>query len=249
MTRLSLPNKIKFVINRPWLTKDSPSAPGPVIKTIPDWYRKADRFVINPHTNEPWIDPRDGGKVPTWKACPAVFDIMGTGYVYKTPCDIEVSEIGGKVSIKVSDPQNQDFVGARPAMPQFVPPQGYHEDHFAWWADWAVELPEGYSALYSQPFNRFELPFLTTSGIIDNDKVHLPGTMPFFIVKGFTGTIPAGTPYAQILPFKRENWVSEVQTDLSYEQMVEKNTENSNKYRVPNGGVYQKEVWTRRTYE
>jgi hypothetical protein len=236
-------------MNRPWLTKDSPSAPGPTIKTIPDWYRKADRFAINPHTNEPWINPQDGGKVPTWKACPAVFDIMGTGYVYKTPCDVEVYEENGEIKIKIEDQYNKDFVGDRMPMPQFVPPQGYHEKHFAWWSDWAVVLPEGYSALYTQPFNRFELPFLTTSGIIDNDKVHLPGTMPFFIVKGFTGVIPAGTPYAQILPFKREDWTSELQTNISYEQMMKNNMENSNKYRVPNGGVYQKEVWTRRVYE
>lgn len=246
---MSQPNKIKFVINRPWLNKASASAPGPTIKTIPDWYRKADRFAINPHTNEPWVSPQDGGKIPTWKACPAVFDIMGTGYVYKTPCDIEVYEENGEIQIKVLNSENQDFVGDRTPMPQFVSPQGYHEKHFAWWADWAVVLPEGYSALYSQPFNRFELPFLTTSGIIDNDKVHLPGTMPFFIVKGFTGIIPAGTPYAQILPFKRENWTSELQTNVTYDQMVKSNMENSQKYRVPNGGVYQKEVWTRRVYE
>lgn len=246
---MSLARKIRFVINRPWLNKDSASVPGPTIKTIPEWYRKADRFAVNPHTKEPWVNPQDGGKVPTWKACPAVFDIMGTGYVYKTPCDIEVYEENGQIQIKVTDPNNRDFVGDRPPMAQFVHPQGYHEKHFAWWADWAVILPEGYSALYTQPFNRFELPFLTTSGIIDNDKVHLPGTMPFFIAKGFTGVIPAGTPYAQILPFKRENWESEVVTDLTYDQMVRNNMENSEKYRVPNGGVYQKEVWTRRVYE
>lgn len=246
---MSLLNKIRFVSNRPWLTKDSASVPGPVIKTIPEWYRKADRFAVNPSTGEHWVDPSDGGKVPTWKACPAVFDIMGSGYVYKTPCDIEVIEVDGKVSVKALNPQNQDFIHERPAMPQFIPPAGYHEDHFAWWADWAVELPEGYSALYSQPFNRFELPFLTTSGIIDNDKVHLPGTMPFFVIKGFTGVIPAGTPYAQILPFKRENWISEIVTGLPYEELVKKNQDNSQKYRVPNGGVYQKEVWERRTYE
>ena len=246
---MSKVNKIKFVINRPWLNKNSASAPSPTIKTIPEWYRKADRFAVNPHTNEPWINPQDGGKVPTWKACPAIFDIMGTGYVYKTPCDVEVYEENGEIQIKVADQYNKDFVGDRAPMPQFVPPQGYHEKHFAWWADWAVVLPEGYSALYSQPFNRFELPFLTTSGIIDNDKVHLPGTMPFFIVKGFTGIIPAGTPYAQILPFKRENWTSELQTDVTHNQMINSNMENAQKYRVPNGGVYQKEVWTRRVYE
>jgi hypothetical protein len=174
---------------------------------------------------------------------------MGTGYIYRTPCDLEVTEINGKVSINIVGDYDKSFIADRPAMPQFVSPMGYHEEHFAWWADWAVELPEGYSALYTQPFNRFELPFLTTSGIVDNDKVNLPGTMPFFIIKGFTGIIAAGTPYAQILPFKRENWVSELKTDISGMEMSDKNIKNSEKYRVPDGGVYQRDIWTRRTYE
>jgi hypothetical protein len=242
--------KIRFIKNRPWLSLASASKPGPVIKTIPDWYKNADRFAQNPMTGKPWELPSGGGKVPTWKSCPAIYDIMGSGYVYKTPCDLEFTEdASGNIQVKVLDPKNKDFIQDRMPMPQFEHPLGYHAKHFAWWADWAVELPEGYSALYTQPFNRFELPFLTTSGIIDNDHVHLPGTMPFFIVKGFTGILPAGTPYAQILPFKRENWSSEVDVALSQEQMMLKNQENSAKYRLPDGGVYQKEVWERRKYE
>jgi hypothetical protein len=242
--------KIKFIKNRPWLDKESSSAPAPVIKTIPDWYRKADRFAQNPMTGKPWEMPGGGGKIPTWKACPAIFDIMGSGYVYRTPCDIEFTEdAAGNIQAKVLDPKNKDFLQDRMPMPQFVPPKGYHEKHFAWWADWAVELPEGYSALYTQPFNRFELPFLTTSGIIDNDHVHLPGTMPFYVQKGFTGILPAGTPYAQILPFKREHWEAEVEVAITPEEMMTKNMENSAKYRKPDGGIYQKEVWERRKYE
>lgn len=242
--------KAKFVVNRPWLNSESPSKPGPAIKTIPDWYRDADRFAINPMTGKAWEMPNGGGKIPTWKACPAVYDIMGSGYMYKTPCDIEFFEdASGQIQVKVLDEKNKDFIQERMPMPQFKHPMGYHEKHFAWWADWAVELPEGYSALYTQPFNRFELPFLTTSGIIDNDKVHLPGTMPFFIAKGFTGVLPAGTPYAQILPFKRENWEAEIVAQSSPMEMMAKNQENSSKYRVPDGGVYQREVWERRKYE
>lgn len=239
---------IKFIRNRPWLAKDSSSVPKPTIKTLPDWYRKADRFAINSN-GEHWQDPMIGGKIPTWKACPAVFDIMGAGYVYRTPCDIEFYEENSQLKVKVLNPQDQDFIQVRPPMHQFIPPEGYHEAHFAWWSYWAVEVPEGYSVLYSQPFNRFELPFLTTSGIIDNDKVNLPGTMPFFVVKGFTGTIPAGTPYAQMLPFKRESWISQVDADISAMEMSMKNQENIKKYRVPDGGVYQREIWERRTYE
>ena len=237
---------IKFVSNRPWLNSQAASKPEPIIKTIPDWYRKADRFAKKPD-GEFWETP-DGGKIPTWKACPAIFDIMGTGYTLKTPCDIEfIQGDFGDIRVKVSDKRYEDFCGPRPAMPQFKNPQGYHENHFAWFPDWAVETPEGYSVLYSQPFNRFELPFLTTSGIIDNDHVNLPGTMPFFLIKGFSGIIPAGTPFAQMLPFKREDWEHQIVIEKP-SKLEKKNMDNSNKYRKPNGGIYKNEVWSKRTY-
>jgi hypothetical protein len=241
--------KIRFVSNRPWLTEDSPSKPGPMIKTLPDWYRKADRYVVDPETGEHRELPERGGKIPTWKACPAVFDIMGSGYAYKTPCDIEFSlDAKGDIQGRVLDERYSNFLVDRLPLDRFPHPQGYHAKHFAWWPDWAVELPEGYSALYAQPFNRFELPFLTMSGIVDNDKVHLPGTMPFFVLKGVTGILPAGTPYAQILPFKREHWESEVDVSLTQPEMSAKNKANSAKFRQPDGGVYLKEVWERRMY-
>ena len=238
---------IKFVSNRSWLNENSKSKPTPIIRNIPDWYKDADRYALMPN-GQPWIGP-DGGKFVTWKACPALYDIMSTGYIYKTPCDIEFYiNDAGIISGKVLDSQYQDFLHVRSPMPQFIAPMGYHEHHFAWWADWAVELPKGYSAIYSQPYNRFELPFITTSGIIDNDSVSLPGTMPFFISKNWTGIRPAGTPYAQIIPFKRENWQSEIIIE-DPNILFEKNNKNSNKYRKPNGGIYQKYVWSRRKYE
>lgn len=242
--------KIRFVSNRPWLNEESPSRPGPIRKTLPDWFRNADRFVPDAETGKPLEAPDGSGKMPTWKACPAVLDVMGTGYTYKTPCDIEfLLDAAGNIHGRVLDPQHRIFLVDREPMPQFFHPRGYHHKHFAWWADWAVELPDGYSALYTHPLNRFELPFLTTSGIVDNDKVHLPGTMPFFVLKGVSGILPAGTPYAQIIPFKREHWKSEIDVSLGLEEMQAKNKENSAKYRRPDGGVYIKEVWERRKYE
>ena len=241
--------KIKFVSNRPWLTEDSASRPGPILKTLPDWYRNANRYHKHPVTGEPLVDPNKGGKIPTWKACPALFDVMGSGYAYKTPCDIEFYEDdAGIIYARVLDAGHPNFLVDRAPLPQFLHPHGYHEKHFAWWADWAVELPDGYSALYTHPLNRFELPFITTSGIVDNDKDHLPGTMPFFIRKGFTGVLEAGTAYAQIFPFKRENWDSEIDVSLQQPEMSAKNQANSARFRKPDGGVYVKEIWERRKY-
>jgi hypothetical protein len=241
--------KIRFVANRYWLTQESVSRPEPAIKTIPEWYRKAARFVPDTTTGKPLEMPDGGGKVPTWKACPAVFDVMGTGYVYKTPCDIEfLQDDKGDIHARVLDEQYRNFLIEREPLPQFVNPAGYHQKHFAWWPDWAVELPEGYSALYVQPLNRFELPFLTTSGIIDNDKLFMPGTMPFFFLKGISGVLPAGTPYAQIFPFKREHWESDFDVSITEQEQTEKYRKNAEYFRKPDGGIYRKEVWERRKY-
>lgn len=240
-------NKIKFVSNRPWLNENSSSKPESSTKEIPDWYRKADRFVKD-HVGNYVVGP-DTGKIPTWKSCPALLDIFSTGYVLKTPTDLEFYiDDNNEINVKVKDMYKQDFCTRRGKMPEFMHPMGYHEEHFAWWPDWAVELPEGYSALYTHPLNRFDLPFLMTAGVVDNDKVNLPGSMPFFIVKGFTGIIPEGTPYAQVIPFKREDWESEIVIE-SPNKLVKKNMDNSKKYRIPNGGVYKNEVWSMRKYK
>ncbi len=242
--------KIKFVANRTWLELESPSTPGPIVKDLPQWYREADRFAVDPRTGEYPQMPALGGKIPTWKACPAVFDIMGTGYTFHTPCDIEFYEDAlGNIQAKILEERYENFLMDRLPMHRFPHPPGYHQKHFAWWPDWSVELPDGYSALYSQPFNRFELPFLTMSGIVDNDKVHSPGTMPFFFMKGVTGILPKGTPYAQILPFKREHWLQETRVDLSKDEIDSRNQANAAKFRQPDGGVYLREVWERRKYQ
>jgi hypothetical protein len=72
--------------------------------------------------------------------------------------------------------------------------------------------------------------------------------MPFFISKGWTGILPAGTPYMQMMPFKREDWTSEYVKESGL-SIVKKNMANSEKYRVPDGGVYLRDVWEKRKYE
>ena len=253
-------NLIKFKSLRPWLKKESASTPSPTQSLIPDWYKEADRFAKNPYSGEYYKAPQtvcpfpkegtsdDYGMIPTWKACPAILDAFTTGYVLKTPCDIIFfKNKQGKIDVSINDNQYKDFCTARPPMPQFKHPAGYYQDHFAWQPDWGLEVPDGYSCLYMTPMNRFDLPFLNTTGIVDNDKVHLSGTFPFFIIEGWEGTIPAGTPYMQIFPFKRENWKSEVEI-LSQDSIYDKMMNNMKMYRKPDGGVYRKKVWTRREY-
>lgn len=253
-------NVIKFTSSRPWLNKDSLSLPMPSQNVIPKWYRYADRFAKIPGTNEYYKAtkevcpfPKEGttddyGKIPTWKACPSIMDGFSTGYVLKTPCDIVFFKNDqGIIDCRIDDSKHQDFCTKRLPMAQFEHPKGYYKNHFAWQPDWGIEVPEGHSCLYMTPMNRFDLPFLNTTGIVDNDKVFLSGTFPFFIIDGWEGIIPAGTPYMQILPFKRENWSHEVEF-LQEKEIHDRMMSNMKFYRQPDGGVYKNKVWSKREY-
>lgn len=254
------PNIAIFKSYRPWLNKDSKSVPSPAQSEIPNWYKDADRFAKMPNgeyykaTKQLCPVPKDGttddyGKIPTWKACPAIMDAFLTGYVFKTPCDLKFfKNKDGIISVEVEDPKYKDFCTPRTPMTQFEHPKGFYKNHFAWYLDWGLELPEGYSALFMSPMNRFDLPILNTTGVVDCDKVHLLGTFPFFIAEGWEGTIPAGTPYLQVLPFKREDWSHEIvfQNQIDTYNLIK---ENAKFYRQPDGGVYKNKIWSRREYK
>jgi hypothetical protein len=245
---------------RPWLNKESKFVPSPTQESIPQWYKDADRFAklpngeyykapkeVCPFPKEGTVD--DYGKIPTWKACPAIMDAFATGYVFKTPCDlIFFKNDQGIISVKVEDPKYNSFCTPRLPMDQFQHPLGFYQHHFSWMPDWGLELPEEYSALFMTPMNRFDLPFMNTTGIVDSDKLHLLGSFPFFIAEGWEGTIPAGTPYLQFLPFKRENWEHQIEI-LDHSDMYAKIIDNANFYRKPDGGVYKNKIWSRREYK
>lgn len=101
------------------------------------------------------------------------------------------------------------FCGIRGEDDSFPIPEGYEGIHFTWTTNWFPQTPKGYSVLMTHPINRFDLPFLTLTGIIDCSGYINGGLLPFFIKKDFVGVIPAGTPYAQVIPLKNEDWQSE----------------------------------------
>jgi hypothetical protein len=92
-------------------------------------------------------------------------------------------------------------------------PIGCSPEQFAWAPTYGFEVPLSHSVLVTHPLNRFDLPFITTSGIMETKSMSVSaGQVPFFVKKGFDGFIPKGTPFAQVIPFKREDWESEFLT-------------------------------------
>ena len=241
--------KIIFHSDKPYNNKDL--QPEPARKNFPSWWKEASLFWKD-ENGETYISSTDENNNKErglgFKACPALLDIFSMGYVLKTPVDLMFIQHNDNPYVLVQDDAYKDFCSEREAMGEFSYPSGYHKKHFHWWPNWGVEVPSGYSLLVTNPFNRFDLPFLTVSGIIDSDSHTTPGLMPFFLKEGFSGLVPKGTPFAQIVPIKREDWSSEFVYHTE-EEMLNRFNGSADKYRKRFGGVYKKETWSKKVYE
>jgi hypothetical protein len=179
------------------------------VRVVPDWYRKMSPRIENKNINH--VLP-DGQSNFTIKSCLPVFDSIACGYMVTLPCDVQFvdpEEYGHRVIWDVSwqvisqHSENQiKFLSI---------PIEYDRSPLKWNGVWNIKTPPGYSLLYTHPFYRYDLPFISTTGIVDSDVYDTAVNIPFFIKKDFYGLIPMGTPIAQIIPIKREKWKSQIQ--------------------------------------
>ena len=185
--------------------------PATASSLLPEWYKKLSRYINNTDKPIKALGRKDV------KTCVPFRDAMVSGYMYLLPADIEVAVSStGDIDVfhnhqltfnvvekrgNISDPNNQGH-----GMPH---PLGTSPIMFAWAGMWGSKTNKADSILVTHPLNRHDLPFVTTSGVIDSGYFGVAGNIPFFIKEGFSGIIPKGTPIAQIIPFERQKWVSE----------------------------------------
>jgi hypothetical protein len=195
--------------------------------------------------NEPKIE--NGVANHGLKLCVPFLDAMTSGYMIELHTDMTVTynEEADDVNIDwISVPT--PLLRRDPALGEKIPrPEGHLNVHFAWIGQWGIEVPEGWSILLTHPVNRFDLPFTTLTGLMDSDKSVNSGNFPFFMKRNFTGLIPAGTPIAQLIPIKREEWVSELGSEKDKQKA---NQQSFDSRRVLNG-FYKKNLWVRKKYE
>jgi len=71
---------------------------------------------------------------------------------------------------------------------------------------WGIKTPKGYSCYFMPPTHREKTGIRILEGYVDTDTYNNSVQLPFLIDEGFEGDIPAGTPIAQVIPFKRDNF-------------------------------------------
>lgn len=221
-------------------------APEPAYSKLPQWYKDLTTYGTSNDlaTLQPINDRgADGSNVST-KLCLPFQDAMTLGYMYCLEDDVTVELLkDGKP--KVSWKKDLLILDKRPTVDLAIP-KDVHPLHFGVKMNWFYETPKDYSLLMTMPINRPDLPFWTPSGIVDADIWGLPAFIPFFIKRDFEGTIPMGTPVAQMIPIKREPWT--LVTDYSPETLEKHNLMSENR-RSHITGHYRKFAWRKKSYK
>lgn len=218
---LNLLKKVKFQSIHPVF--DVPK-PEPASKHMPEWYRK--------------LSGVDEG-IMTVKKCIPFLDAMTAGYIIPLPVDVNFTgkEFANLSKVPVVSMHHKEQIS------EVSIPVGFSDQPYKWENFFTVTTPKGYSTLFIHPINRNDLPFMSISGIVDTDAHPVPVNFPFFLKEGFTGIIPAGTPLIQAIPFKREDWVSEVED-------TKPPKEHPEVFRMHNPpfGFYKKNWWSKKNY-
>jgi hypothetical protein len=211
-------------------------APLPIAapRGLPDWLK-----TMPPMAHSEFL----GGDFDTVKRCPPFVDAMSSGFLIPLICDVRVEN--GEFTWD-NDLPALNSVGYKRS------PIGFHDASQVagsplFEADrsmikfhnvWTIQAPEGYSLLFTHPVNRFDLPFTTLTGLVDCDRyhdnwIHFPARWDD---EGFSGVLPKGTPIAQCMPVKREQWTlhteafDEAQTQRTHD-LISEITRDSGVYR------------------
>ena len=173
--------------------------PKPASKSIPDWYKNLESYL-----NGKKQPSGSGTSAATAKRCMPIFDAITAGYIIVSPADVFVSQRDGQAYFEWSNFGLIQFHPKEQA-PEH-PHRGGAEVFPKWTNHWAIKTPKGYSTMFIPPMHR-ESVFSILPGVVDTDTYTAPVNFPFVLNDPkFEGLIPAGTPIAQVIPFKRESW-------------------------------------------
>tara|TARA_B100001094_G_C18189900_1_gene806402 strand:- start:2394 stop:3161 length:768 start_codon:yes stop_codon:yes gene_type:complete len=141
----------------------------------------------------------------TVKRCPAIVDLITEGFIIPMWSDFLVQrdmetfewdnknfkygiEFHSKEQIKGWDLKKTDF----PEGVKFINP-------------WRIHTPKGYSVMFITPTYQFEKRFTVLPGIVETDSYHHVN-FPSVWHTTKDAIIERGTPFIQVIPFKRDDW-------------------------------------------
>jgi hypothetical protein len=230
--------------------------PIPTKLNIPEWYKKLEHSVEN----------------ITIKGCMPFLDTITSGYLLKMPQDFNIrhnidnkneKEETIKDSFQTFALHNhQQLLNAKyinlnsgfdihPIKQLGESPLIKKNKNLPFYKilnPWKIKTPKGYSCLFVPPLNNSDDRFSIIPGIVDTDN--FPGEINFpIIINGdkypvLETTIKKGTPYVQIIPFKRDSW------KMTFKSRKQKEVQNSRIfYGLKLLNVYKDKYWDKKSWK
>jgi hypothetical protein len=232
--------KIKFTCDKKYLSLKE-DYPEPIKLNTPKWFKNLNNGIKN----------------MTIKHCMPFLDSLTTGYLLKLPIDLSIKHnvlndegqrfssmdfkrFPESVEIQVNNDSNSFPHPVDQAKGAPFIKKNLNFGIYKIVNPWKIETPPGYSCLFVPPLNNCDDRFSIISGIVNTDSHKVNINFPFTIngdkYPVLDTIFSKGTPYVQIIPFKRESWKMEIGEDKI------KNKENL-KFFLKNFSFYKNKIW------
>lgn len=166
--------------------------PFPAGRHLPDWFKNM----------PPTFD--QGGTV---KRCPPFLAAMTAGYIIPLPADVRFSmsstgQLSATCKLNLFGRHVPEQFQGSPFAPLIV---------VKFRNPWIVVTPPEYVCLISAPLNRFEMPFLPLTGIVETGTYYKEVQLPVACTMrpGQIVELRRGTPLIQVIPIRREEWTGQ----------------------------------------
>jgi hypothetical protein len=184
--------------------------PIPAVQGIPEWFKTMPQRAFSEVMQ---------GEQFTVKRCPPFIDAMTCGFLIPLATDVRVA--AGMFTWDHDVPRGSSMVASHSPLDfhdssQVTGSPLFEEDRILikFNCFWTIEMPPGYSLLITHPINRQDLPFVTLTGLVDADRyrdnfINFPARWRDL---SFSGVVPKGTPVAQCVPVRRDDWALSLET-------------------------------------
>ena len=194
--------------------KNFKAKPEPIKVNIPKWFK----------------DLKTHPTFKTIKGCVPFLDTLTSGYLLKMPIDYHLSfneetlrnnklekytslttvdfesSLKLKMNIGKTEPHLTEQLSDQCPFPHKN--KGYSFQKIL--NPWTIKTPPGYSCLFLPPLNNTDDRFSIISGIVDTDSFKTEINFPIILngdkYEKMDTIIKEGTPYVQVIPFKRDSW-------------------------------------------
>jgi hypothetical protein len=230
--------------------------PIPTKLNIPEWYKKLEHTVLN----------------KTIKGCMPFLDTLTCGYLLKMPQDFyvkhnvdnknekgeefkdsfqtyglhDMSHLLSAKSVNLNSGFDNHPIKQLEGSP-FIE-KNKNLPFYKILNPWKIKTPKGYSCLFVPPLNNSDDRFSIIPGIVDTDT--FPNEINFpIIINGdkypvLETEIKKGTPYVQIIPFKRDSW------KMTTKSRKQKEIQNSRIfYGLSLLNIYKDKYWNKKTWK